>query len=465
MGANDLAEVGRMGQLPGSVPDFAGQFTQPSIQRMLDGLSDHEFEHFVAYVFEQAGYVVEDTAGHRGPGLDLKLYTGSVAPGNLRAGVQVKHYRQDRPITAPEVGQLRNGIAQNGGVPGYFVTTSSFVGPALTQAQEAPRIWPMDGARFLRYIAYVRDTRAFLPPAPQDELSLLDASPVPIPPEAIIMAETVARRPAQTTKVLTLANHKGGVGKTTTALNLAFGLAGSEHQQQVLLVDMDTQANLTRELSSQPIQNGTPTHLGDYFAQRRTLAALVRPVHPTRYPGVWLIPSHQDLVLADRGVTAGPGAELRFVRDLHAANVAPPHVQNAKPFDWIIIDTGPSMGFFTRLALAASHYVLMPVSPGYFAEAGVKLLKRTIAAMSALTGTDIELLGGVVTQWRDDALNRQFLQEIERRLRVVGQKIPIDRNIERAHLEVGQGRGKSLFNRPKSPATLAYRALIEEIAH
>jgi chromosome partitioning protein len=278
------------------------------------------------------------------------------------------------------------------------------------------------------------------------------------------MAETIARRSAHTTKVLTLANHKGGVGKTTTALNLAFGLAGSDYRQQVLLVDMDTQANLTRELSSLPVHNGAPTHLGDYFAQRRTLADLVRPIHPTKFPGIWVIPSYQDLVLADRGVTAGSGAELRFVRDLHASSVAPPHVRDVKPFDWIIIDTGPSMGFFTRLALAASHYVLMPVSPGYFAEAGDKLLKRTIASMSALMGTDAELLGCVVTQWHDDALNRQFLQEIESNLRVVGQKIPVDKNIERAHIEVEQGRGRNLFSHSKSPATLAYLTVIDEIA-
>ena len=58
-----------MGQLQGPLPDFAGQFAEPSIGRMVKGLSDHQFEHFVKYVFEQAGYEVEDTAGQYGQGL------------------------------------------------------------------------------------------------------------------------------------------------------------------------------------------------------------------------------------------------------------------------------------------------------------------------------------------------------------------------------------------------------------
>ncbi len=444
-------------------PDFAGLFNAPSIERMLADLNDHEFEHFVGYVFEQAGYVVEDTAGQRGPGLDLKLYVGSIAPGNLRAGVQIKQYRQDQTVVAPDVVRLRGGVAANGGVPGYFVTTSSFVGPALVQARGAPRIWPIDGAAFLRYITYVRGTRAFIPPDPHDELSALDGPVVPIPPEAILIADTIAHRSSSSTKVVTLANHKGGVGKTTTALNLAFGLAGQDYQQQVLLVDMDTQANLTHALSASVVPNGASTHIGDYFAAKRTLAELVRPIHPTRFPGIWLIPSSQDLALADKGIIAGAGTELRFMRDAHSPNIAPPHVRDEKPFDWIIFDTGPSMGYFTRLALAASHYVLMPLSPGYFAETGFALLQRAIATMSALTGASVEFLGCVVTQWQDNALNREFLQQIERSMHVVGQKIPIDRNIERSYIEVAQGRGRNLFSHATSPAARAYLAVVDEI--
>ncbi len=452
-----------MGQLQGPLPDFAGLFAEPSIERMVKELSDHEFEHFAGHVFEQAGYIVEDTAAQYGPGLDLKLYTARAGERTLCAGVQVKHFLPGNLVRAPDIVNLRGGVAGNGGVPGYFVTTSGYVGPALTEAHTPPRVWPLDGARFLRYVNYVRGTRAFTAAAPQDELSALDQTLAPVSPEAILLADDVKRRTAKTTKVLTLANHKGGVGKTTTALNLAFGLAGNDYKQRVLLVDMDTQANLTRELSASQAHNGASPHLGDYFACRRTLAQLVRP---TQFVGqVWLIPSDRDLVLADRGVTGGPGAELRFVRDLHDSNIVLPNVRANQPFDWIIIDTGPSMGFFTRLALAASHYVLMPLSPGVFADVGDTLLRRTIGTMAALTGTNTELLGCVVTQWRDDALNRQFLTEIERNINVVGKKVPVDRNIERAHIEVGKGRKKTLFSYSASQAAQAYLAVIDEVVN
>jgi chromosome partitioning protein len=430
---------------------------------MLDGLSDHEFEHFVAYVFEQAGYVVEDTAGHRGPGLDLKLYAGSVAPRNLRAGVQVKHYRPDRSITAPEVGQLRNGIAQNGSVPGYFVTTSSFVGPALAQAQETPRIWPIDGERFIRYINYVRGSRP--------KLDAIHSSPplgyplVPIPPEAIFTADAIVRRLVTTTRVLTLANHKGGVGKTTTALNLAFGLAGREHQRQVLLVDMDPQANLTRALPPAWAQNAPLSHLDEYFVGKCRLPQLIRP---TKFDRVWLTPSDSALRHADTGIAAGPEAELQFVRDLHAPDVVPPPALDGRPFDWIIIDTGPAMGFLARSALAASHSVIMPIEPGAFADLGVNLLRQTVTTMSALIGAPISILGCLVTQWRENALNRQLLAPAVSELQLAGvplfeAKIPLDeRNINNAHVETGLGRGRSLLDR-RCEAARAYTAIVAEL--
>ena len=183
-----------MGQLPGPPPDFASFYREPNIERMHRELTDHEFEHFVGYVFEQAGYFVEDTAFQRGAGIDLKLYTGSPPAQILSAGVQVKELNADALVTAPEIVKLRGGVAGVGGVPGYFVTTSGFVGPALVQANGTPRVWPIDGAHFLRYINYVRGTRALVGAVPHDELAVLDQEPMPIAPESILIADTVARR-------------------------------------------------------------------------------------------------------------------------------------------------------------------------------------------------------------------------------------------------------------------------------
>ncbi len=439
-----------MAQPQGNVADFADLFEHPDIDRMLNELSSDEFEDFVGYVFQRAGYLVENTARQRGPGLDLKLYTGHGTDRTLRAGVSVKQFSPDNRVTGPQVNNLRGGLPSDADVCGYVVTTSTLNEYAVKEAMREPRIWPVDGDHLLRYITYVRGSR---------QATGLDQV-APYPPEALLAADELARRPSRETKVLTLANNKGGVGKTTTALNLAFGLASDEQNQQILLVDMDPQANLTRALPHPQAQSATAMHLGDYFAGRRKLAELVRP---TQFKRVWLIPSGIDLALSDTGIAAGPEAELRFARDLHAEAIAPPKVLDARPFDWIIIDTGPAMGLFTRSALAASHFAIMPVTPGVFADKGFDLLLRTIDTMAALTGHPIDLLGYVVTQWKDDALHRQLLAPLAQRMTALGDKIPLDtNNIEKAHIETGQGRKKSLLDR-RCRAADAYSTVVREV--
>lgn len=333
----------------------------------------------------------------------------------------------------------------------------------MTQAQREPRIFPLDGDHLLRYITYVQGTRSTPKRALEEDMASPGPLLTPISPEILETADAIKRRTKEETRILTVANHKGGVGKTTTAVNLAFGLAGKGHC--VLLVDMDTQANLTKALPNPQAQNGVPGHLGEYFAGRRRLADLVRP---TEFKRVWLIPADEDMSQEDRGIASGPEGELRFVRDLHAPDMIPPPVLEARPFDWIILDTGPSMGFFTRPALAASHYVLMPIAPGAFADLGLHQLRRTVATMQALSTVPITLIGSCVTQWKDTKLNDQLLASAVRELDAAGlallkTRIPLDAShIEKAHLETGAGKKTNLFSH-NSHAADAYIKLVEEI--
>jgi chromosome partitioning protein len=451
-----------MGQLPGEPPDFAGLFAAPTIERMLT-LTSHEFEHFVAYVFEQAGYSVEDTAGQYGRGMDLKLYAGSLLPQNLRAGVSVKRFTPpDEVVTGPQMMLFHGALRDR--MPGYAVTTSGFNRPALEEAEKGPRIWPMNGERFLRYTTYVRGTRSAEAKDEEPDARLHTNPLAPIPPEALFAADDIKRRAPQQTKVLTIANHKGGVGKTTTALNLAFGLAALD--QQVLVVDMDAQANMTAVLP--PRASGAAAfHIGDYFKHKQPLAALVRQ---TQFERVWLIPSDNSLIRSDSGIAAGPGVEVRFVRDLYAVDIVPPHVLDTRPFDWIIMDTGPSMGLFTRAAIAASHYVLMPIEPGVFTDLGANLLVETVAAMSALVGEPITILGSLVTQWKEDDFHESLLALAAPNLVVAGiplfkARILLDKNnIEKAYLEAGEGQKKTLFSHhKKSKAAQGYAAAVGEV--
>jgi Restriction endonuclease len=141
-----------MGQLPGEPPDFAPLFAAPSIEGMLQ-LTDHEFEHFVGYVFEQAGYVVEDAAGKYGQGLDLRLYTRTAHAPVLHAGVSVKKFRPPNvPPPHSQVGvghvvALKGALAGQDGVAGYVVTSSIFTLPGHNKALEHPLVWPVDGLR------------------------------------------------------------------------------------------------------------------------------------------------------------------------------------------------------------------------------------------------------------------------------------------------------------------------------
>jgi hypothetical protein len=119
---------------------------------------------------------------------------------------------------------LKGGVVQNGGEVGHTVTTNGLNPAALAQADGPIPIYTMDGDHLLRYSTYARGTH----PLVGAKMVLKDGPGyprTPIPPEAFFHADKVRRRHSEETIALTLANHKGGVGKMTSALNLAFGLA------------------------------------------------------------------------------------------------------------------------------------------------------------------------------------------------------------------------------------------------
>src|SRR5262249_52944051 len=158
-------------------------------------------------------------------------------------------------------------------------------------------------------------------------------------------------RPRSRTKVLAIANNKGGVGKTTTALNIGFNLA--KRDKSVLLVDLDAQGNLTYSLPYKA--NNSPHHLADYFLHRGGTggSSLPQLVRPTEFQNICVIPSHPDLSLAESDLDDWTRIEHQFAEDLHDDAVIAPHEVGGSEFDWIILDTPPAMGIATRAALAA----------------------------------------------------------------------------------------------------------------
>jgi hypothetical protein len=177
-----------MAQLQVNLAKFESIYTEPTIDRMLQELSDHEFEHFVGYVFEQAGFTVEDTAAQTGKGLDLKLHASS--SDRRKYGVSVKHFTPPGSVTGPQMMNLRGAL--HNGLTGVAVTTSDYNGPALDEALKEPRMWALNGDQFLRYMTYVRGSRPKTSAATSSAgKHLVIFTPAAISPDAVIRGQEV----------------------------------------------------------------------------------------------------------------------------------------------------------------------------------------------------------------------------------------------------------------------------------
>ncbi|MBF6590991.1 MAG: AAA family ATPase, partial [Ktedonobacterales bacterium] len=426
------------------------------------------FERFVAYVFERAGYVARPASPYPHPAAHLELSTGGDAHGQPAALVHVHQGTRRERLDAPVVEDLQRRLS--GMMPGYIVTAGEFTAMAQAAAAQPPRVGLVDGAHLIRYILYVLGSRfeqttpEAAAPDPLSYLFHVAAMTWHIPPDPLFYADFIrpARRPRVLTKIVAIANNKGGVGKTTTALNLAAGLAAKG--RRVLLVDLDAQANLTQALPLTRNDGATWPTLGDYFTRQCALPELVRS---TALKGVWLLPGHPSLRFTDASGSVRPDIELGFARDLHDRAVVPPQ---GGDFDWIVLDTPPAMTLQSRVALASAHYVLAPVMPRAFALAGLRNLFETVNAMGALTDADPAVLGCLVTYWQDTVAAREACGRLQHFLdsegmhtlstNILDTRIPVDPTIDRA-----QARRKSLFRLKPRPSrgALAYEALVEEV--
>jgi chromosome partitioning protein len=164
-------------------------------------------------------------------------------------------------------------------------------------------------------------------------------------------------------RVMTIANQKGGVGKTTTAVNLAASLA--QHGARVLVVDLDPQGNASTALDVEH-RSGTPS-IYDVLVDDRPLADVVRPVGAL--PGLFCVPATIDLAGAEIELVPVVARELRLARALRA--------YDASHLDYILVDCPPSLGLLTLNALVAAEEVLLPIQCEYYALEGVQQLLNT----------------------------------------------------------------------------------------
>ena len=185
-------------------------------------------------------------------------------------------------------------------------------------------------------------------------------------------------------KVIAIANQKGGVGKTTTAINLAASLAVLE--KKVLIIDADPQANTTSGLNFSPDNDQQRTLYEVLIGRIDITDALIQ----TELPKLHMIPSHINLVGAEIEMLEAEGRESLLKNAL-----APIRAD----YDYIIIDCSPSLGLITVNALTAADSVIIPVQPEYFALEGLGKLLHTITLVKDGVNPDLQIEGFVVTMF------------------------------------------------------------------
>jgi chromosome partitioning protein len=243
--------------------------------------------------------------------------------------------------------------------------------------------------------------------------------------------------------VLAIVNQKGGVGKTTTAINLGAALAALE--RRILLVDCDPQGNATRGLG----QVAGEPHLYHVLAGQAGAAEAVRP---TGFPHLDLLPANRDLVGVEVEFVGLESWELRLRRALEPL---------LSSYDTILLDCPPSLGHLTVLALAAADSVLVPLQAEYFALEGVSELVSTVRRVQSGLNTRLEISGILLTMFDDRTnLSRDVAQELRRHFPSQVFETIVPRNVRLAE---APSHGLSILQYDiKSRGAEAYLALARE---
>ena len=198
------------------------------------------------------------------------------------------------------------------------------------------------------------------------------------------------------TRIVALANQKGGVGKTTTAINLGASLAACE--RRVLIVDLDPQANATSGIG---LSKNEAKSMYPVLVDELPLREIIRP---TELPTLFLAPSSVDLVGAELDLSEAEHREYKLSIALKDA---------VNDFDYVLIDSPPSLGLLTINGLTAADSVLVPMQCEYFAIEGVAQLLNTIERVRESLNPKLEIEGLALTMY-DERMNlaRQVADEV-----------------------------------------------------
>ncbi|NNT72257.1 ParA family protein [Flavobacterium sp. IMCC34852] len=247
-------------------------------------------------------------------------------------------------------------------------------------------------------------------------------------------------------KIIAIANQKGGVGKTTTSVNLAASLGVLE--KKVLLIDADPQANASSGLGIdvESVEIGTYQILEhSNTPEEATIACSA--------PNVWVVPAHIDLVAIEIELVDKENREYMLKQALESVR---------DDYDYILIDCAPSLGLLTLNALTAADSVVIPIQCEYFALEGLGKLLNTIKSVQKIHNPNLDIEGLLLTMYDSRLrLSNQVVEEVQKHFNDMVFKTIIQRNVK---LSEAPSFGESIINfDATSRGATNYLSLAQEI--
>ncbi|WP_284652453.1 ParA family protein [Flavobacterium terrisoli] len=247
-------------------------------------------------------------------------------------------------------------------------------------------------------------------------------------------------------KIIAIANQKGGVGKTTTSVNLAASLGVLE--KKVLLIDADPQANASSGLGIdvESIEIGTYQILEHSNTPEEAIIACTAP-------NVWVVPAHIDLVAIEIELVDKENREYMLKQALESVK---------DQYDYILIDCAPSLGLLTLNALTAADSVVIPIQCEYFALEGLGKLLNTIKSVQKIHNPNLDIEGLLLTMYDSRLrLSNQVVEEVQKHFNDMVFKTIIQRNVK---LSEAPSFGESIINfDATSRGATNYLSLAQEI--